>query len=156
MKKPNIIMLLVLIGLVLGGVLLTNINKHQAATPEDSQISNAQQAASEEDAYAPDTGNYRDYDPALLANADMGSVVLFFKAGWCPTCTALDRDIVANLNMIPESVTILKVDYDTATALKKKYNVKVQHTLVQIDSQGNEIKQWQGSLKLQQLLSEIV
>ena len=100
-------------------------------------------------------GVYADFDQSLLANADNGPTVLFFKAAWCTTCNALDRDIEANLDSLPGNVSILKVDYDKETELKKKYGVRIQHTLVQVDSAGNEINQWNGSLKLNQILSQI-
>ncbi len=173
MKSSNIVFILVaVIALVVGGVLLTNSNK-QPAIPQDQLIGGEQtqeanlpsdsvnkaitnDKAPPANAYAPTTGVYQDFDPALIGNAATGDVILFFKAGWCPTCGALDRNINANLDQIPEGVTILKVDYDDSQVLKEKYSVKIQHTLVQVDQDGNEIKQWQGSLKLDQLVSEIV
>jgi len=165
MKSSDIILILVVLTfLIVGGVLLTNSNK-QSAIPQDQLIGEEQaqelnlqveDKAPIADAYEQPAGVYQDYDPALLGNAATGDVVLFFKAGWCPTCGALDRNINTNLNQIPEGVTILKVDYDDNQALKEKYSVKIQHTLVQVDQDGNEITQWQGSLKLDQLVSEIV
>ncbi len=104
----------------------------------------------------PSTGIFQDYDPALLANARDGDVIIFFTASWCPTCNALTRDINNNLDKIPADVSILKVDYDTSTAMKKKYNVRIQHTLVQVDENGNELTKWNGSLTLERLLSQII
>jgi hypothetical protein len=52
-------------------------------------------------------------------------------------------------------VSILKVDYDKETELKKKYGVTYQHTLVQVDKDGNLIKKWSGSPTLTKLVSEI-
>lgn len=90
------------------------------------------------------TGLYADYDPTLLAKADNGDVVLFFHAGWCPTCKALDRNLISELSNWPDDLTILKLNYDKESDLKKKYGVFIQHTLVQVDSQGNEITKWVG------------
>jgi thiol-disulfide isomerase/thioredoxin len=87
--------------------------------------------------------------------ADKGDVVLFFKASWCPTCKALDGDIKANMGSIPSGVTILEVNYDTETALKQKYAVTYQHTLVQVDSKGAQIAKWSGSPTLTALASKI-
>ncbi|OGY31519.1 MAG: hypothetical protein A2805_01685 [Candidatus Andersenbacteria bacterium RIFCSPHIGHO2_01_FULL_46_36] len=101
------------------------------------------------------SGPYIPYDSTKLSLADEGSVVLFFRAPWCPTCKALDADITANLNTIPGGVTILDVDYDTSTELKQKYGVTYQHTLVQVDAQGNMIKKWSGSPTLVDLLGQI-
>jgi len=100
-------------------------------------------------------GTYEAYTPEKLAYAEEGDVVLFFRASWCPTCRALDVDINANADAIPAGVTILDVDYDTATALKQKYGVTYQHTLVQVDADGNMITKWTGSPTLTALVSEI-
>ena len=90
------------------------------------------------------SGEYRDYDESLLTRADSGDVVLFFHAGWCPTCKALERNIIKEGDDIPEDLTILKLDYDSAKDLRDKYSVVIQHTLVQVDSKGNEITKWTG------------
>ncbi len=101
------------------------------------------------------TGTYEAYSSAKLANAAEGDVVLFFRASWCPTCRTLDADIKANLKNIPAGVTVLDVDYDNSTALKAKYGVTYQHTLVQVDKDGNLIKKWSGSPTLASLLGQV-
>lgn len=100
-------------------------------------------------------GSYEPYSTDKLAYAENGDVVLFFRASWCPTCRTLDKDIRANISNIPKGVTILDVDYDNSSDLKKKYGVTYQHTLVQVDSSGNMITKWQGSRNLNSLISEI-
>jgi len=100
-------------------------------------------------------GSYEAYAPEKLAKANTGDVVLFFRAAWCPTCKALDGDIRANLDRIPAGVTILDVNYDTETALKQKYGVTYQHTLVQVDADGNMITKWSGGLALSDLISKV-
>jgi len=100
-------------------------------------------------------GSYEAYDSSKLAYANDGHVILFFNASWCPTCRALDKDIKQNISNIPSGVTILNVNYDNSTDLKKKYGVTYQHTLVEVDSQGNMIKKWQGSRSLNSLIIEI-
>lgn len=100
-------------------------------------------------------GSYEVYAPEKLVRAESGDVVLFFRASWCPTCRALDADIKANLNAIPVGVTILDVDYDNAKDLKQKYGVTYQHTMVQVDAQGNMITKWQGSPTLASFLANI-
>lgn len=101
-------------------------------------------------------GSYEAYasEKVTLASATH-DVVLFFRASWCPTCRAVDADIRANLPKIPSSLTILDVNYDTATALKQKYSVTYQHTFVQVDKDGNVIKKWSGSPTLTLLISEV-
>lgn len=100
-------------------------------------------------------GSYEAYAPEKLARAETGDVVLFFHASWCPSCRGLNSNIESNLKSIPQSVTILKTDYDKETELKKKYGVTYQHTLVQVDESGNMIKKWSGGGTLDNLLSQI-
>jgi len=100
-------------------------------------------------------GSYEAYSPEKIARADTGDVVLFFHASWCPSCRALNGDIEKNVGAIPAGVTILKTDYDKETELKKKYGVTTQHTLVQVDKDGNLIKKWSGGSKLENLLSQV-
>ncbi|MCA9371829.1 thioredoxin family protein [Candidatus Woesebacteria bacterium] len=76
------------------------------------------------------------------ATARGDKTVIFFHAAWCPTCRAAEADFRANADKIPNNVTIFKADYDTEKELKKKYNVIVQDTFVQVDGRGNEITKW--------------
>jgi thiol-disulfide isomerase/thioredoxin len=98
---------------------------------------------------------YEAYSPEKLANAEAGNVVLFFRAGWCPTCRTVDADIKANMNNIPANLTILDVDYDKSSDLKKKYGVTTQHTFVQVDSKGNLIKKWMGGSTLASVVGQV-
>jgi thioredoxin 1 len=100
-------------------------------------------------------GSYEAYSSAKLTMAETGKVVLFFRASWCPTCKGLDADIKKNALTIPAGVTILDVDYDNSSELKKKYVVTYQHTLVQVDAKGNQISKWQGSPSLAALVGKI-
>lgn len=100
-------------------------------------------------------GSYEAYGPEKIARAEAGDVVLFFHASWCPSCRGLNSNIEGNLGSIPAGVTILKVDYDKETGLKKKYGVTYQHTLVQVDKDGNMIKKWSGGSTLDGLLAQI-
>ena len=65
---------------------------------------------------------------------------------WCTTCKGLDTAL--NTADLPDGLTILKTDYDKETDLKKKYGVTTQHTLVQVDAQGNKLAKWSGSRSL--------
>ena len=100
-------------------------------------------------------GSYEVYTSEKIARAETGNVVLFFHASWCPSCRGLNADIENNIDAIPSGVSILKVDYDEETELKKKYAVTYQHTLVQVDKDGNLIKKWSGAPTLSGLVSEI-
>ena len=92
------------------------------------------------------TSQYQSYSEANLAAAfeDNRKIVIFFHADWCPTCRVLDGQLSAGNEQLPEDLVILKADYDSDVELRRKYGVTQQHTLVQIDSESEEIKKWIG------------
>jgi thiol-disulfide isomerase/thioredoxin len=112
-------------------------------------------AMMEKDGAMMSKGSYEVYDASKLAIAENGKVVLFFKASWCPSCRTLDADIKASLADIPAGVTILEVDYDKHGELKQKYGVTMQHTLVQVDKNGNQINKWSGGATLEDVIKNI-
>ncbi len=92
------------------------------------------------------SGAYIDYatyqaDPGAYAGGD---VVLFFHATWCPSCKATDESLTGT--GVPDGLTVVKVDYDSATDLKKKHKITYQHTFVEVDADGNELAKWSGSV----------
>lgn len=90
-------------------------------------------------------GTYEEYAPnKILEKGENGRVLLFFYASWCPSCRSLDKDINNNLSNIPSDLTILKTNYDKEGELKTKYKVTYQHTLVEVDKDGNMLKKWTG------------
>jgi thiol-disulfide isomerase/thioredoxin len=99
--------------------------------------------------------SYQIYSEDKISLAENGKAVIFFQASWCPSCRALNNDIEKNIDSIPSDVTILKADYDKETELKKKYGVTSQHTLVQVDKDGNLIQKWSGGSNLESILSKI-
>lgn len=101
------------------------------------------------------SGGYESYDAGKLAFANEGTVVVFFRASWCPSCKALDENIKANMNIIPENLLILDVNYDTENQMKQKYGVTTQHTLVQVDAEGNLIQKWSGGSTLESIVEKI-
>lgn len=132
----------------------------QNSATQESMDQKAEMMAKEEmvkkDEMAPKVaGMFVDYAPEKIALAETNDVVLFFNATWCPSCRSLKADIMANQNNIPENTVIVAVDYDTHGDLKKKYGVTMQHTMVQVDAQGNLIKKWSGSPSLAALVSQI-
>lgn len=96
----------------------------------------------------PENSRFTNYSQAKLANAEKGNVVLFFNASWCPTCQSTVKDIKANEGNIAENLTILSLDFDKETELKRKYSVTTQHTFVKVDKDGNLIKKASGLDKL--------
>ena len=81
-------------------------------------------------------GAYIDYSAENFANAT-GTRLLFFYAPWCPQCRQLDADI--KQSSLPDNVTILKIDYDSNQALRQKYGVTIQTTVVKVDASGNKV-----------------
>lgn len=155
MLKKALYILPVLILVVAGGIFLAQRDgTDPGAQSNQSATQNGSTASGQTDDLAR-PANYVDYDKEKLAEAgEDTSIVLFFKAEWCSSCSALDRDIKQNGDQIPEDVLIMTVDFDTATDLKKKYNVRQQHTLVQVDSQGEEVKTWVLSPTLADILDK--
>lgn len=89
-------------------------------------------------------GAYKEYSPETVTSEQAAGqkIVLFFHAGWCPSCKAADTAFKTNLEKIPAGVTVLKTDYDNNKELKTKYGITTQHTFVQIDTSGNMVTKW--------------
>ena len=146
--------------LVIIGISISAYSPKQADVKEEQTSKTevvTQTETSVETKNAVDTagGTYESYAPEKLAKAETGRVVLFFHASWCPTCRALNSDIEESKSEIPGDVTILKTDYDTETELKKKYGVTTQHTLVQVDKDGNMLTKWSGGSTLESIISKL-
>lgn len=75
------------------------------------------------------------------SNSDIGKkpLALFFHATWCPTCAVLEKNIKANLDRFPSKAIIVKADFDTETALKARYRILVQSTVVILDKEGEAV-----------------
>lgn len=99
-------------------------------------------------------GVYAPYTEDAIARAS-GKVVLAFFAEWCPTCNAADKALKEDGSEIPAGVTILKVNYDDAAALKEKYSVTAQHTFIQIDSAGELLKKWRGGERVSEIIAQV-
>ena len=115
-------------------------------TPEDSMAGDAQ----ETDAMKMEGSRYKEYSQSTFASSAGTKRVLFFYANWCPTCRPADANFKANLDKIPEDVTLIRVNYNDSDtdaqeqALADKYGVTYQHTFVQIDENGNPVTRWNG------------
>ena len=62
---------------------------------------------------------------------------LFFHASWCPTCRNMEKEIQENLSQLPQDLTLLKVNFDQETEIKKKYGLTQQSLVKIIDGKGN-------------------
>lgn len=83
-------------------------------------------------------------------------VVLFFTATWCSTCKKARSNLESDLSAIPSDLTIVLVDFDSETDLKRQYGITVQHTFVQIDTDGSELAKWSGSLTAQEIVENTI
>lgn len=144
MNKKILAIVIVIFLAVGGGItyLLLTDDAEQAMT----QMTEVDQATTQEVAPAPETeptaatpGAYVDYSSDVIANTP-GTKILFFHAPWCPQCRDLDADI--KKNGVPPGVTIIKIDYDTNQALRQKYGVTLQTTLVEVDDNGNLVEKF--------------
>ena len=100
-------------------------------------------------------GSYSAYDASKIAASDAEHILLFFHATWCPSCRALDTDIVKNAANIPAGVEIYKVDYDTSVELKRKYGVTTQHSIIEINKSGEAESSISHPLTLEGVLETI-
>lgn len=123
----------------------------QTPAPAESEQPSSEAAPSGPGAYI----TLADYDADKSAYAST-DVVLFFNAVWCSTCREARDNIEADLAGIPSDLTIVVVDFDTATDLRQKYGVTVQHTFVQIDAEGTELAKWSGSVTADEIAQNTV
>lgn len=163
MNKQMIIVALIAIGLIVGGVALLGGNESSTAKNDTSDVVNmnseadteqdASDESSIEDEAADDMSeemvagayiSYEDYksNTAMYQDADK---IIFFHAGWCPTCRGIENEINEDISRIPDNTVIIKTDFDSSTELRQKYGVTVQSTFVQIDNDLNETAQWTAS-----------
>jgi len=95
-------------------------------------------------------GVYTQYTGDIPAEGD---TVLFFHADRCPTCR--QAELSFKNQWVPEWVTILEVDYDTADELKKKYQILTQSSFAYIASDGALIKRWVGGTTVQDFVEQL-
>ena len=171
MNKTIISVIAVLI-LVTGGFLLLNMGdetdtnqSQQNATENTEQVEQAVNNNQQQEEVSQDTGTqvasasglgYVDYSDTVLEEAGDSSKVLFFHASWCSVCNFYEGQIEDQ--GVPDNATIVKVDFDKESELKKQYGVNVQSTFVLLDSDGNVEKTWpfaQGLTDIQDLYNQI-
>lgn len=160
-KKNNVILSVVIIVVAAAVIAINYTNSNRMSSENLSQqssfINNSDVINQDNDSgdRVLASGVYEEYSAEKIARAADGPVVIFFHASWCPSCRTLSGNIDKNISNIPSGLTILKANYDKEDDLKKKYGVTSQHTLVQVDENGNMIKKWSGGSKLENLISQI-
>lgn len=129
------------------------VTEETTATEESvmDEVSSADATATEDAA----PGVYTAYDADAIVQSEAEHILLFFHATWCPSCKALDADIVANADSIPAGVEIYKVDYDTSTALKRQYGVTTQHSIIEVTASGAAESSISHGLTLEDVLATL-
>lgn len=72
------------------------------------------------------------YSPDTLATLQAAGepVALHFHASWCPTCRAQDQALEVLKADPALKITVLKVDYDKETTLRKQLKIRSQSTFI--------------------------
>lgn len=142
MKLKAIVIIALLVLVAGSGILyaLTRSSLVPSATPNPIHATNSPSPVTKSASDLPvNPGEYTSYS-ANVVSSTAGTKLLFFHAPWCPQCRALDKDISSTA--LPENLTIFKVDYDSNQALRQKYGVTIQTTVVKIDDDGNLLKKY--------------
>lgn len=128
-------------------------NGREDAMMKDSTVRSG--ATMEDNSAMKQVGTYEAYSLEKLTLAKTGKVVLFFHADWCPVCRVIESEINSSATKIPDGVHILKVNYDTAIALRQKYGVTVQHTFVRVDASGVALQKFNDARSLSEVLARL-
>lgn len=120
-------------------------------SPSEENISQSPQTSQTITPTDTDTkSDYQDFNPQDFEQNRSKRRVLFFYANWCTTCRPVNADFLKNQDQIPDDVIVFRVNYkdsDTDKSekeLAEKYKIIYQHTFVQVNQQGDEIKKWNG------------
>lgn len=152
MKKKDVFALMI----VAGALSLSACGTSQTSTSSDTPpgMSSPMISAMPSMESSPDLGTaptmgagvYLDYEAYQAKKDDFvnDKVVYFFAATWCHECQDTDKALMS-ADGVPAGLTVVKIDYDSATDLRKMYGVTHQHTFVQVDSSGQEITKWSGT-----------
>lgn len=148
MDKKIVSIIVIVLVIIVGAVYFVNKRTNTMLSPENTgkEMMKKDTSSTGGSTALPQSGRYQDYSPEAVAAAQKAGnrVVLSFSAAWCPFCKAADEAFKSRTNQIPEDVTLLKVDYDNSTDLKRRYGVTYQHTFVQINNSGDLVTKWSG------------
>lgn len=64
---------------------------------------------------------------------------IYFHADWCGTCHSFEAGLQKSLPDMPPNFVMLRANYDTERALKEKYSVFSQTTVIIIDETGKKV-----------------
>lgn len=85
-------------------------------------------------------GRMTDYNEAAFNSASESKKVLFFHAEWCIVCKQIERNFESGA--LPDDTVVFIVDLEGDRDLVREYDIRFQTSFVQVDDNGNELKQW--------------
>jgi len=148
--------------LKIGGLVLTSLLLASCASVGPVATNTEPETSISETPSASETtsgasGDYIPYESFVTSGDKYADsrVVLFFNAVWCSTCQQARDNIEASLGQIPKDLVIVVVDFDDSIELRKKYGVTVQHTFIEIDSSGEQLGKWSGSVTVDQIVKQL-
>lgn len=165
MNKKTITIIIATLVVVIGGavayaLLRPNTNPDssaevtgQPAVTDTQPTDQPAQTEADKEATEQKEGQYVNYDGKAIETTE-GRKLIFFHAAWCPQCRALEQSILDGT--IPSGVTIFKANFDLETQLKQRYGVTQQTTIIEVNDQGDELKQFNAYYEpsLQALVKE--
>jgi len=151
----NFKLVLVIVGLaIVGGtiykVTTASIKKPEVMMKKDLPVTETPKQEVMEKKGESANSRYLSYSKTVFDTSSDKRRILYFYATWCPTCKIANEDFTANPNKIPEDMVVIRTNYNDPETdqeekeLAKKYGISYQHTFVQIDAQGKELKKWNG------------
>ncbi|PIR54213.1 hypothetical protein COU75_02155 [Candidatus Peregrinibacteria bacterium CG10_big_fil_rev_8_21_14_0_10_42_8] len=117
-----------------------NLPQEQINAIEVRQKMQAEKAAEMEqkDEVPMQKNTYTTYTNGVIGNGQIS--VLFFHATWCPACKKNNELLEEWYSSEQFSRSVYKIDFDTATELRKQFGVTGQDTFILIDESGEEIE----------------
>jgi hypothetical protein len=94
------------------------------------------------------------YTPTALVQAQ-GRIVLFFRASWSPASQKMYTELKNKKESIPKDITVLLVDFSDATDLRETFDVKLEHTFVEVDNDGKKLRMWRGGDTIKDLMMKL-
>jgi Thioredoxin. len=160
MSQKILIAVVLLAALIYGYTYINQSAQAPGALQEQQPVTSVQTTTDITESQLTQDTRYLAYSPEVFERVAPKRRILFFYAAWCPTCIPTNQDFNDNTSIIPEDVSVIRVNYnddDTDEAerdLARRYGVTYQHTFVQIDERGEVVTRWNGG-STKQLLANI-
>jgi thiol:disulfide interchange protein DsbD len=142
MNKFKIGLAITLLILLVGGLVLSNLNGNVTQTDTKKSLRWG-----------------TDLDKAMQEAKDSNkSIFVDFYADWCDYCGEMDDGTFTDpqiVEKLTQNYVLLKVDVDENPSLSSKYQAYSLPTMLIIDSNGNEIKRIIGYQSPERLLTQI-